>query len=178
MTKTKRRTKTRTVRARRSGRLTSGPSEPFDRENEANAAPDKEAENLPRLGEESLPFDDDGAECVVQHGERKPLDRGLHHLRKAIGGEKDAGEHEHREHHQVHEPGYRLDLLRAARDQNSDSAEGEGPEKTHENGGGDGAPDDDVEDEIAEHQECDELHQHEHNAAYQEGPDELAFSRG
>ena len=57
----------------RSGRLNSGPSEPLDRQEEAHASPENESQELPRLGEERLPFDEDRAERVVQRGQRQRL---------------------------------------------------------------------------------------------------------
>src|SRR4051794_9763522 len=82
-------------------------------------------------GGERVPLEHDAAEGLVEGSERQGVDQRLNFGGEALGGEKDAGEDPHREHHEVHHAGDGLNGLCPAGDKQADAGEGGAAEQDH-----------------------------------------------
>ena len=129
------------------------PAEELESEHEAEAAPGEEHHDPARLRDEGRAFERDGAQRVVERGQRQQPQRRLDRLREALDREEDARAHEHRHHHDVHQPAHGLDLAGPAGHRQPQAGEAQGAEQADRHHRRDRPPHGDAERQATEGQQ-------------------------
>jgi hypothetical protein len=106
----------------------SGPAEDPQGDDEGADGPGGEDRQGGGDVEPAHPLEDHAPEGVEELGQGERLDQGLHRRGEPVGGEEDAREQPHREHHEVHQAADGLGARGAAADEQADPGEGQRPD--------------------------------------------------